>query len=168
MTKNVSINPYYKTVYFYIYIVHMKLFSNASLGELIAHIITHLRLHSFLVLVWISITEIKNHDQWQLRERKRLMLIAWWNSNEKLAISHPAIVFCAFANGCNTSHLGKCLIHHILYSISVSWRKVRKGILGRNFDARTETEAMEEHSLLDYSLWLAQPAFLYNPGVTCP
>lgn len=33
----------------------------------------------------------------------------------------------------------------------------------REDGARAEGEAMEEHNLLAYSFWLAQPAFLYHP-----
>lgn len=38
------------------------------------------------------------------------------------------------------------------------------GNSGRNLKARTEAETIEEYCLLPYSLWLTQPALLYNPG----
>lgn len=54
------------------------------------------------------------------------------------------------------------------YTLQYITRKVREETLGRNLDAGTEAEAMEAHCLLDCSLWLAQPAFFYNPGVALP
>lgn len=47
------------------------------------------------------------------------------------------------------------------------------GTQGSNPDAGIKTEVTEEHSLLTFSSWVIQPAFLYNPvptaqGWHCP
>lgn len=62
----------------------------------------------------------------------------------------------------------------MLQLIAVCWDLERKGYVNLYFQvtvhpslredrAGTEVEAMEEHNLLAYSFWIAQPAFLYHP-----
>ena len=44
--------------------------------------------------------------------------------------------------------------------------KTGQELQGRNLEAGTEAEAMEEHCLLVCSPWLTPSAFLYNPGLS--
>lgn len=48
--------------------------------------------------------------------------------------------------------------------IHLSLRKAKAGDQGRDTEAGAEADPMEECCLLVCSLWLAQLAFLYNPG----
>ena len=51
-----------------------------------------------------------------------------------------------------------------LTAYSLPWRKIKVESQGRNLEAGTEAESVEECCSLDCSPWLAQPAFIYNPG----
>ena len=52
--------------------------------------------------------------------------------------------------------------------IHLSLREAKAGDQGRDMEAGAEADPMEECCLLAYSLWLAQLAFLYNPGQAGP
>lgn len=69
----------------------------------------------------------------------------------------------------NQKKLGKeSLFHLTLPHHCPSLKEVKEGAQGRNLEAGTQVEAVEEWFLVACSLWLYQPALFVRSITTCP
>lgn len=84
----------------------------------------------------------------------------------KVKTKNASLVFSLLFYCCNktTAQRGKRTFHSTAFHHRPSLRKVRTGTQGRNLEAKTEVDTMEEHSLLAWSPWLTKPVFSQFSG----